>query len=196
MKNIQVRRGKRDFRVLSGTEARGRKKRAEEGRICGLPQIFFGLFERGIHFCRQLSEIDVSKVVQTLQRLSKIQTELAAIFTGEDGRHIRIQRHSLPGESRSPAPLQHSIGTDANLQPGSNATVESALHPLKQFSQTLSTDAGMQIDESDEHSENANGPIRESFESASNVTLQSPRHNRKQRLPSISSGGESGHISH
>jgi hypothetical protein len=48
------------------------------------------------------------------------------------------------------------------LQPGSNLTLESAEHSLKQNSQRCSIDDGMQIDESDEQNQNAYLSIRES----------------------------------
>jgi hypothetical protein len=63
-----------------------------------------------------------------------------------------------------------------SLQPHSNLTFESALHPLKQNSQRTTTDDGMQIDESDEQDENAEFSIRESLQPDSNLTLESASH--------------------
>jgi hypothetical protein len=40
--------------------------------------------------------------------------------------------------------------------------------------------AGRQIDDSDEHNQNAYSSIRESLQPASNVTLESPSHQQKQ----------------
>jgi hypothetical protein len=45
--------------------------------------------------------------------------------------------------------------------------------------QSLSTDEGMQIDESDEHQENAERSIHESFEPHSNVTVERNGHPQK-----------------
>jgi hypothetical protein len=42
-----------------------------------------------------------------------------------------------------------------SLEPASNVTLESALHPSKQALPSISTDDGMQIDTSDQQSENA-----------------------------------------
>jgi hypothetical protein len=60
-----------------------------------------------------------------------------------------------------------------SLQPDSNVTLESPVHPLKQNSQSNSTDDGIQIDESDEQRQNAHFSIRESLQPDSNVTLES-----------------------
>jgi hypothetical protein len=46
----------------------------------------------------------------------------------------------------------------------------------------------MQIDESDEHAENANDSMRESLEPDSNVTLQSAPQQEKQKSPTTSTG--------
>jgi hypothetical protein len=48
-------------------------------------------------------------------------------------------------------------------------------HPEKQESQIISTDEGIQMDESDEQYWNADFPIRESLESDSNVTIERVR---------------------
>jgi hypothetical protein len=45
-----------------------------------------------------------------------------------------------------------------SLQPDSNVTLASAVHSLKQNSQSSSTDDGMQIDESDEQDDNNDNP--------------------------------------
>jgi hypothetical protein len=49
----------------------------------------------------------------------------------------------------------------ATLQPVSNLTLESVVHRLKQRFGISATDDGMQIDESNEHDENAHASIRE-----------------------------------
>jgi hypothetical protein len=50
--------------------------------------------------------------------------------------------------------------------------VERDLHRLKQYSQTFSTEEGIQIDESDEQESNAPRSIQESLESDSNVIVE------------------------
>jgi hypothetical protein len=82
--------------------------------------------------------------------------------------------------SFSPQPY---LGSGESLEFGSNLTLESVLHFLKQRSPSTSTDDGMQIDESDEHFENAPDSIRESLEPDSNVTLQSPSHFKTRANP-------------
>jgi hypothetical protein len=39
-----------------------------------------------------------------------------------------------------------------SCEPGSNVTVESDLHPEKQYSRSVRTEGGIQIDDSDGHS--------------------------------------------
>jgi hypothetical protein len=63
-----------------------------------------------------------------------------------------------------------------SLEPGSNATLKSAVHRSKHSMPRMLTEDGMQIDESDEQFENACDPIRESVEPDSNVTLESAAH--------------------
>jgi hypothetical protein len=46
-----------------------------------------------------------------------------------------------------------------SLEPDPNVTVESLTHSRKQQSGTSLTDAGMKIDESEEHLKKAKGPI-------------------------------------
>jgi hypothetical protein len=55
-------------------------------------------------------------------------------------------------------------------------TVERDPHRQKHHSPTLSTQEGMQIDESDEQSQNADLPIDESLELDSKVTVERDRH--------------------
>jgi hypothetical protein len=71
-------------------------------------------------------------------------------------------------------PRNANLSMHESLEPVSNVTLESPMHPVKQVSQSCSTDDGMQIDESDEHDENANFSMHESVEIDSNVTLESP----------------------
>jgi hypothetical protein len=58
--------------------------------------------------------------------------------------------------------------------------VERELHPLRQYSQIFSTEGGIQIDESDEQSENAQRSIHESLELDSNVIVERDLHSLKQ----------------
>jgi hypothetical protein len=55
-------------------------------------------------------------------------------------------------------------------------TVERDSHREKQNLPSVSTDEGMQIDESDEQEENADSPIDESLESDSNLTVERDSH--------------------
>jgi hypothetical protein len=50
--------------------------------------------------------------------------------------------------------------------------VERELHPTKQHSQIVSTEEGIQIDESDEQLQNAKPSIHESLELNSNVIVE------------------------
>jgi hypothetical protein len=68
----------------------------------------------------------------------------------------------------------------------SKFTVERDRHSRKHSLQSVSTDEGMQNDESDEHLENAEGAIDETFEGDSNVTVERDRHPRKQDSESFS----------
>jgi hypothetical protein len=49
-------------------------------------------------------------------------------------------------------------------------------HPDKQYLQIVSREAGIQIDESDEHLQNAEPSIRKSLESDSNVIVERDVH--------------------
>jgi hypothetical protein len=73
-----------------------------------------------------------------------------------------------------------------SLEPGSNVTLESALHSVKQPWQRSSTDDGMQIDESDEQDENAHASIRETLQPDSNLTLETDLFRKKHRQPRVS----------
>jgi hypothetical protein len=55
---------------------------------------------------------------------------------------------------------QHLSGTDDSLEPGSNVTVESIEHSQKHPRPSISTEEGMQIDESDEQCLNTSDSIR------------------------------------
>jgi hypothetical protein len=55
-------------------------------------------------------------------------------------------------------------------EPDSNAKAESARQFLKQYSEIVRTDAGIQIDCSNEQSENADLPKIETLEPGSNLT--------------------------
>jgi hypothetical protein len=50
---------------------------------------------------------------------------------------------------------------------------------LKQYSQIFSTEQGIQIDESDEHSKKAQRSMHDSLESDSNVIVERERHRKK-----------------
>jgi hypothetical protein len=63
---------------------------------------------------------------------------------------------------------------------GSNATIERAGHSAKQYRGKPSRHEGMQMDESDEQSENAAYSIDLSLESGANVTVASERQFPKQ----------------
>jgi hypothetical protein len=54
--------------------------------------------------------------------------------------------------------------------------VKRDLHPLKQDSPIVSTDEGIQIDESDEQLKNVERSIHESLESDSNVIVERDLH--------------------
>jgi hypothetical protein len=49
-------------------------------------------------------------------------------------------------------------------EPGSNVTIERNVHRAKQLLQSFSTEAGTDIEQSDEQYRNTEGPIRESWE--------------------------------
>jgi hypothetical protein len=53
-------------------------------------------------------------------------------------------------------------------------------HSEKQLEQSFSTEEGMQMDESDEHFENADSSIQESWEPDSNATCERAVHPEKQ----------------
>jgi hypothetical protein len=72
--------------------------------------------------------------------------------------------------SDTQAPKAH-CSIRESFEPPSNATVESAQHSAKQFSQRTSTDDGMQMDASDEDGPNALNPIRDIFDPGSNATV-------------------------
>jgi hypothetical protein len=57
------------------------------------------------------------------------------------------------------------------------------LHSAKQDSQILSTEEGIQIDESDEHFENAQRLMHERVEPDSNVSVERKRQPSKQKSP-------------
>jgi hypothetical protein len=59
-------------------------------------------------------------------------------------------------------------------------TVERDLHRQKQLLPSVSTEEGMQIDESDGQNENAYSPIDERVESDSNVTVERDLHSPKE----------------
>jgi hypothetical protein len=75
---------------------------------------------------------------------------------------------------------------DESLESDSNVSVERDLHPEKQFLPSLSTEEGMQIDDSDEQNQNADSPMDESLESDSNVSVERDSHPEKQYGPSRS----------
>jgi hypothetical protein len=62
------------------------------------------------------------------------------------------------------------------VESDSNATDERDVHFEKQNLQRSSTEAGIQIDVSDEHSENADSSIRRREDFDSNVTVESEWH--------------------
>jgi hypothetical protein len=58
-------------------------------------------------------------------------------------------------DERDGQPKNAHFPIPESLEPVSNVTVASVVHSWKQLSERNLTDAGMQIDESDEQSENA-----------------------------------------
>jgi hypothetical protein len=68
------------------------------------------------------------------------------------------------------------LAIEESLELDSNVTVEIALQREKHRSPRLSTEEGMQIDESDEQEENADLAIEESLELDSNVTVERELH--------------------
>jgi hypothetical protein len=71
------------------------------------------------------------------------------------------------------------------LDPFSKITLDKFLHLENDHSQRLSTADGIQIDPSDEQTQNASVPITESLDPLSNVTLNNlgqPQKNFLQRL--------------
>jgi hypothetical protein len=63
--------------------------------------------------------------------------------------------------------------------------VERDSHLLKHCWQSVSTDEGIQIDESDEQSSNAEGPMDESREPESKITLEIVLQLAKQESPNF-----------
>jgi hypothetical protein len=67
----------------------------------------------------------------------------------------------------------------ASCESGAKVTTERETQEKKQKAPSRSTADGMQIDESDEHCENATGAIRCSREPGSKVTAERDRHSKK-----------------
>jgi hypothetical protein len=82
-------------------------------------------------------------------------------------------------------PENTSGSIDESLEPDSNVTVERDSHAEKQLLESLSTEAGMQIDES-EQSQNADSSINKSLEPDSNVAVERDRHPPKHPGQSFS----------
>jgi hypothetical protein len=61
-------------------------------------------------------------------------------------------------------------------------SIERDLHPWKLDLPSISTEEGMQIDESNGHEQNADSAIDESLEPDSNVTVLREFHREKQSL--------------
>jgi hypothetical protein len=72
------------------------------------------------------------------------------------------------------------------LEPDSNVTVERDLHLEKHSLSRRVTEAGMQIDETDEQERKAKSWIAESLEPDSKVTAERESHPKKQDSPSLS----------
>jgi hypothetical protein len=75
-----------------------------------------------------------------------------------------------------------------SLESGANLTTEREEQPKKQNPESRSTEEGIQIDESDEQFENAQGEIRESREPGSNVTAERDKHSPKPTSSSTDEG--------
>jgi hypothetical protein len=69
---------------------------------------------------------------------------------------------------------------DKSCESESNSTFEREWHPAKHSVQSVSTEEGMTIDESDEQSRNARSPMNGSREPEPNVTPERDRHRKKQ----------------
>jgi hypothetical protein len=74
----------------------------------------------------------------------------------------------------------------SSIEPESNDISESALHPEQQSTRRSSTDAGIQIDRSEEHCENALAQTLLSLDPDSNVKFESAVQDEKQDLQRIS----------
>jgi hypothetical protein len=72
------------------------------------------------------------------------------------------------------------------LDSESNLTSESPLQDEKQWSKSISTEDGRQIDDSNEQHRNADGPIRDTFEGDAKVTSASVVQPEKHWSESIS----------
>jgi hypothetical protein len=72
--------------------------------------------------------------------------------------------------------VQQVTETGESLELASNIALETAGYSEKQGSQSISPRDAWQIDESDEQCQNARFSIRESLETAWNVTLESAAH--------------------
>jgi hypothetical protein len=67
-----------------------------------------------------------------------------------------------------------------SLEPGSKFKSERFRHPMKQRSEIVSNEQGMQIDRRDSHMPNAFSPRIESFEPGANVNSETLPHCSKQ----------------
>jgi hypothetical protein len=65
---------------------------------------------------------------------------------------------------------------DESLEPDSKVTVKRDAHPEKHFSPSVSTEEGMQIDESEKQLRNAYSSMDDSLDPDSNVTPERDRH--------------------
>jgi hypothetical protein len=74
-------------------------------------------------------------------------------------------------------------GTNSRQMLSTDVTVDKDWHRRKHSWQMLSTDEGMQIDESEEQSSNTEALIHLSFELDANVTASRDRHSRNEELP-------------
>jgi hypothetical protein len=86
---------------------------------------------------------------------------------------MKIDRRELHSEN-APFSIRET------LEPMQNVTFESAEHDEKQFSLSLSTDEGIQIDESDEEASNAERPKLNNWPSLSTATLKTWSFQQKQ----------------
>jgi hypothetical protein len=79
-------------------------------------------------------------------------------------------------QDRDGHPTKREDAKHERFEPTSNTRLEKAAQLAKQRSERTSTGEGIQMDESDEQSENVEDPMWDSLEPTSKVTLERARH--------------------